>query len=165
MELKAEKRSLRKLLALEEQQFHIPPYQRPYAWTSDQIDDLWEDLIANIEGGHFLGSLVLSSEDEMRPQVIDGQQRLTTLMLLLSVLRDEGHSRDLPVFVQRIDGRLTADQLSSGDDYFKFKTGRANWKVFRDVVLRGPTDSQRKMRCSEGARSGRWRVKSQGEGP
>lgn len=144
MDLKAEKRSLRKLLSLEEQQFHIPPYQRPYAWTSDQIDDLWDDLVANLDGGHFLGSLVLSSEDELRPQVIDGQQRLTTLMLLLSVLREEAHVRGLTTLVQKIDRRLTADDLAGGDDYFKFKTGRANWKVFRDVVLRGPTDDQRK---------------------
>ncbi len=48
MELKAEKRSLRKLLSMEEQQFRIPPYQRAYAWTSEQVDDLWDDdLIDN----------------------------------------------------------------------------------------------------------------------
>lgn len=145
MELKAEKRSLRKLLSMEEQQFRIPPYQRPYAWTSEQIDDLWDDLVDNIDSGHFLGSLVLSSEDESRPQVIDGQQRLTTLMLLLAALRQEAHERGLAPLVQRIDKRLVADDMAGGDDYFKFKTGTVNWPVFRDVVLRGPADPQRKV--------------------
>ncbi len=144
MELKAEKRSLRKLLSMEEQQFRIPPYQRPYAWTSEQVDDLWDDLLDNMDSGHLIGSLVLSSEDESRPQVIDGQQRLTTLMLLLSCLREECHGRGLTSLVQKIDKRLIADDLAGGDDYFKFKTGAAKWPVFRDVVLRGPLDSQRR---------------------
>src|SRR3954471_7839175 len=144
MELKAEKRSLRKLLSVEEQQFRIPPYQRPYAWTSEQVDDLWDDLAGNVTGSHFLGSVVLSSEEEMRPQVIDGQQRLTTLMLLLSVLRDACHERDLKSVVDRINKRLIADDLASGDAYFKFKTSPANWPVFRDLVLRGRGDPARK---------------------
>lgn len=144
MELTADKKSLKNLLAVAEQQFRIPPYQRPYAWTSEQIDDLWDDLVANLAGGHFLGSVVLSSEDESRPQVIDGQQRLTTLMLLMSALRDECHARGLTRHVQRIDQRLIADDLAEGDAYFKFKTGSANWPIFRDVVLRGPTDDERK---------------------
>lgn len=144
MDLKAEKKSLKNLLAVDEQQFRIPPYQRPYAWTSDQVDDLWDDLIDNLDGGHFLGSLVLAAEDESRPQVIDGQQRLTTLMLLMAALREESHARGMTKQVQRITGRLTADDLADGDAAFKFKTGSANWPVFRDVVLRGPDDDQRK---------------------
>ena len=61
----------------------------------EQVDDLWDDLIENAQSGHFLGSLVLSSEDEFRPLVIDGQQRLTTLMILMSALRDACHERGL----------------------------------------------------------------------
>ncbi len=144
MDLKAEKKSLKGLLAVDEQQFRIPPYQRPYAWTSEQVDDLWDDLVDNLGSGHFLGSLVLSAEDESRPQVIDGQQRLTTLMLLLAALREESYARGMTKQVQRIDARLIADDLADGDAYFKFKTGTANWPVFRDVVLRGPGDPQRK---------------------
>lgn len=40
MDLKAEKQSLKSLLAVEEEQFRIPPYQRPYSWTFEQVDDL-----------------------------------------------------------------------------------------------------------------------------
>lgn len=144
MDLKAEKKSLKSLLAVDEQQFRIPPYQRPYAWTFDQVDDLWDDLIDNLEGGHFLGSLVLAAEDDARPQVIDGQQRLTTLMLLMAALREESYARGMSKQVQRITSRMTADDLADGDAAFKFKTGAANWLVFRDVVLRGPDDHKRK---------------------
>lgn len=144
MDLKADKKSLRQLLAIEEQQFRIPPYQRPYSWTSEQVDDLWEDLLEHASTGHFLGSLVLSNEDDFRPLVIDGQQRLTTLMILMAALRDASHERGLTDLVARINQRLTADNLAEGDEYFKFKTGSVNWLVFRDFVLRTPTDPKRR---------------------
>lgn len=105
---------------------------------------MWEDLLENAATGHFLGSLVLSNEDEFRPLVIDGQQRLTTLMILMSALRDACHERGLTDLVARIDKRLTADDLAHGDDFFKFNTGSVNWPIFRDYVLRTPTDEKRR---------------------
>lgn len=79
--------------------FRIPGYQRPYAWTTDQASELFEDLKDALENGgrvkaidelgpYFLGSMVLIKAEE-RPEadVVDGQQRLTTLVLLLSAIR------------------------------------------------------------------------------
>ena len=69
----------------------IPPYQRPYAWTKDQAGELFDDLFDffrnEAEDSYFLGSIVLI-KDEGKPaaEVIDGQQRLTTLTILLSTL-------------------------------------------------------------------------------
>lgn len=75
--------------------FSIPPYQRPYAWERDQAAELLADLTAAWADGsgnaapYFLGSLVLIKHPQ-RPEadVVDGQQRLTTLTILLAVLRD-----------------------------------------------------------------------------
>lgn len=72
--------------------FAIPNYQRPYSWESQQALQLLEDLTEALdrEGDepYFLGSLVLVKEDdEASADVIDGQQRLTTLTLLLAILR------------------------------------------------------------------------------
>ena len=67
----------------------IPSYQRPYAWTVDQASELFDDLydfyLREKEDTYFLGSIVLIKE-EGKPysEVIDGQQRLTTLTILLS---------------------------------------------------------------------------------
>jgi uncharacterized protein with ParB-like and HNH nuclease domain len=76
-------------------QFEIPPYQRPYAWEIEQTRELLTDLLdamddQNTSGGlYFLGSIVLvKTTGEPQSRVIDGQQRLTTLTILLSVLRD-----------------------------------------------------------------------------
>lgn len=72
--------------------FVIPAYQRPYAWTDDQALELFDDLhsfyLAEPEGdSYFLGSIVLiKAEGKPASEVIDGQQRLTTLTILLSVI-------------------------------------------------------------------------------
>lgn len=72
-------------------EYVIPSYQRPYAWTPDQAGELFDDLIsffqAEREESYFLGSIVLiKSEDNAYSQVIDGQQRLTTITILLAAM-------------------------------------------------------------------------------
>lgn len=82
-------------------EYVIPSYQRPYAWTVDQSSELFDDLFdfykSEPEEGYFLGSIVLiKQESEPYAEVIDGQQRLTTLTILLSALASilEGKQRD-----------------------------------------------------------------------
>ena len=73
-------------------EYVIPSYQRPYAWTVDEASELFDDLHdfykkSEPEEGYFLGSIVLIKEEPVpRAEVIDGQQRLTTLTILLSTL-------------------------------------------------------------------------------
>lgn len=68
----------------------IPPYQRPYSWTKNECEELFEDLktayFENKKEGYFLGNLILSTTDENEYEVIDGQQRLTTFIMFLKVL-------------------------------------------------------------------------------
>ena len=77
--------------------FEIPDYQRPYAWTTEQAEELLDDLLGamgdvdNVDDvpPYFLGSIVLIKDPrDPRAQVVDGQQRLTTLTILLCVLRE-----------------------------------------------------------------------------
>lgn len=77
-------------------QFEIPDYQRPYAWTTEQAGELFDDLIsamqdARVSGAssqYFLSSIVLIKADrDPKSFVVDGQQRLSTLTILLAVLR------------------------------------------------------------------------------
>ncbi|KAF0206208.1 MAG: hypothetical protein FD173_368 [Gallionellaceae bacterium] len=73
--------------------YQIPRFQRDYSWTSEEWEDLWSDILGTIqEGGepaHYMGYLVLQSQDEKCFDVIDGQQRLTTLSLIvLSILKN-----------------------------------------------------------------------------
>ena len=73
--------------------FEIPLYQRPYAWTTEQVDELLDDLLnamdRDAQSPYFLGSIVLiKNEGDSRSAVVDGQQRLTTLSMLFCVLRE-----------------------------------------------------------------------------
>lgn len=78
--------------------FIIPEFQRPYAWTKKEAEELLDDLIAALGttnreiqeiNPYFLGSIVLiKGEGQPDAQVVDGQQRLTTLVILFSVLRE-----------------------------------------------------------------------------
>lgn len=72
-------------------EFHIPGYQRPYAWTEEETGLLFDDLFDFYQNeqnnNYFLGSIVLiKDEDHAYADVVDGQQRLTTLTILLSVI-------------------------------------------------------------------------------
>jgi len=68
----------------------IPIYQRGYAWGADQVDDLWNDLMEVIDddqSDHFFGQIVMNNS-EGKQYIIDGQQRLTTTVIFLAVIRD-----------------------------------------------------------------------------
>lgn len=72
--------------------YNIPSYQRPYSWTTQEAGILFDDLYdfyknEDEEENYFLGSIVLIKEDDLpKSEVIDGQQRLTTLTILLAVI-------------------------------------------------------------------------------
>lgn len=77
-------------------QFEIPDYQRPYAWTTEQAEELFNDLMSAMQdvrsngsaSQYFLGSIVLIKNDrDSKAMVVDGQQRLTTLTMLFGALR------------------------------------------------------------------------------
>jgi uncharacterized protein with ParB-like and HNH nuclease domain len=90
--------------------FTIPRYQRPYAWTTDEAGVLLEDLLDAMGDSnqdveetppYFLGSIVLTKGEKPDAEVIDGQQRLTTITILLAALRALIHAesaRDLDLF-------------------------------------------------------------------
>lgn len=76
--------------------FTIPLYQRAYAWTTEESEELLQDLLRAMDNAeesiddlppYFLGSIVLIKDDEPQAEIIDGQQRLTTLIMLLAALR------------------------------------------------------------------------------
>lgn len=77
--------------------YRVPPFQRDYSWTEDEWDDLWQDMTALFEPdgepSHYMGYLVLQSSDSKNFDVIDGQQRITTISLL--VLAALAHLQDL----------------------------------------------------------------------
>ncbi len=128
--MKAAERTLQQILHSPDQ-YVIPVFQRYYVWSTANWGQLWDDLQALLEGPeekrrHFLGSIVCVPGPHLpgvvpAHQVIDGQQRLTTLSILLCAVRDAA-------------GNLGWDQLAAEveENYLihRFKKGRERYKVF-----------------------------------
>ena len=124
--------------------FHIPGYQRPYAWTTEESRELFEDLIGFMaaEDGpvekmapYFLGSVVLiKSEDSPHSDVVDGQQRLTTLTILLAAIRscvNENQAADVTRFIYE-KGSL----ILGTTDRFRLTLRERDREFFQNMVQR-----------------------------
>ena len=91
--MKAEERTISNILT-EQICYQIPPYQRPYSWEKENVqqllDDIWDAYTdGDREKEYFIGSLItIEREKDRRYDVVDGQQRLTTLNLILARFRD-----------------------------------------------------------------------------
>lgn len=97
--------SLLDLLGEQNIRFVIPVYQRAYSWTQRQCQELWRDIVraAKVDGRHFVGTVLYTPEADddqgrHRIAIIDGQQRLTTLTVLIATLTEylEAHDGALP---------------------------------------------------------------------
>jgi len=77
--------------------YRVPPFQRDYSWGEDEWDDLWQDILGLFaedgEDSHYMGYLVLQSANSKQFDIIDGQQRITTISVM--ILAALGHFRDL----------------------------------------------------------------------
>ncbi len=135
-------------------QYLVPLYQRPYQWGPDNFKELWrdvtqlaEDRLDDPETTHFIGSLVLAptpggvAGSITRYLVVDGQQRLTTLTLLLAAIRDHleqdpnGARRD----ADRIHNQLLTNQYEDDPYRLKLLPTQADREAYAAVIDRAPT--------------------------
>lgn len=68
--------------------FFIPRFQRPYSWEEENILEFWNDINNIIGQNYFIGSMVVYECDKNTVGIVDGQQRITTITILLCVIRD-----------------------------------------------------------------------------
>ena len=123
-------------------QFLTPVYQRYYGWDIEQCTRLWNDIVEMQKkgrAGHFVGSIVNIAEQAMptgiqKFMIIDGQQRMTTLSLLLLALRDYAikDPNDATINARRIDSMLLKNEYESGDERYKLLLTETD----RDILIR-----------------------------
>lgn len=145
--------------------YEIPKFQRDYSWESEQWDDLWFDLMSLVENEemeHYMGYLVLQTSNNKNFSIIDGQQRLTTMsLLILSVLkclddlvaqnvdkdnnfkRKENLLNSYIGFVNPVtlisDNKIKLNRNS--DDYY-----RQHLVLLKDLPIRNTNSSEKQMR-------------------
>lgn len=136
--------------------YKIPQYQRPYKWEDEQIYKLWDDVYEaweSDEPNYFLGSIITAKprDDEKSAyvDVVDGQQRLTTLMILFCVIRDlypninEATAEENP-FAVDMDTIQSAIALHGKSKRLKLNTHAAHQSDFEKLILNGNTLSHNK---------------------
>ena len=137
--------------------FLIPPYQRPYAWTTDQAGELLDDILYAVEKiddedgvnaapPYFLGSVVIvkESDDEARAEIVDGQQRITTLTILFCALRELATPADVQQLHEYVQENSNKFARVTGD--FRLVVRERDKDFFRDNIqekgkLRGLVES------------------------
>lgn len=122
-----------------QRRYVVPLFQRPYVWTEeDQWTPLWEDvrgkmadiLDQTVTAPHFLGAIVIKQMPVFGKQVpayevIDGQQRLTTMQVLLTALKDFGRVRAASAMVRDLE-RVTVNDCVMQEEFEKFKVWPTN---------------------------------------
>ena len=134
----------------------IPAYQRDYAWDNEQWNQLWEDLSGYEEAhseDHFLGPLIVTPDESKADfyEVIDGQQRLTTLQMIICLIRDRWVDLG-DESTNQMGDVVPNKQLTSELIYSLTPTVRYNFtpnrylaEIYRDFIQRNPGDSGRKQ--------------------
>ncbi len=88
--------------------FRIPRFQRPYSWGDDEVSNFWNDVIKDENDQYFIGSMVVYQEKKPYFGIVDGQQRLSTITLILAAIRnafialdEENLARGIHQFIER----------------------------------------------------------------
>ncbi len=142
--------------------YRVPPFQRDYSWTDDEWDDFWQDILGLFEAdgelAHYMGYLVLQSSDSKRFDIIDGQQRLTTIsVMILAGLR---HLQDLATAGFDAENNIRRkEQLQSGYIGYldpvslvsrsKLELNRHNNRFYQTYLVTLETLPQRGLNASE----------------
>ena len=153
--------------------FVIPEYQRPYAWTEEQVETLFEDLwdFTTISGGveressYFLGSVVSYENENGEQEIIDGQQRITSLFLLLRAIYtklvatpESERTAEANNFISKIEPTIWRTDKLTGTVDFKniLLTSRVvnneGNEILRAILESGKTDENAKDNYSRNYR-------------
>lgn len=130
-----------------DKQFQVPLYQRTYSWGTEQLKRLWEDVgelvdqhvCGDATTPHFLGSVVLApgqiqAGGVQRWLVVDGQQRLTTLMLAFTALRDHLKETGDVRGVDRVHRQILVNEFHEGLDHYRLLPTQADREAYTACV-------------------------------
>ncbi|HBU06325.1 MAG TPA: DUF262 domain-containing protein, partial [Nitrospiraceae bacterium] len=124
-------------------QYVIPLFQRTYSWTNKEWDVLWKDLMELSETenprSHFIGSIVNMPtvsvpEGVAKFLLIDGQQRLTTIFILLTLLRNKARESQNHEFAEEINNTLLVNPYKKDNDFFKLMPTQVDRDIYKNFI-------------------------------
>jgi uncharacterized protein with ParB-like and HNH nuclease domain len=132
-------------------QYVVPLFQRSYSWEKKEWEILWNDLVELCFLGnprtHFIGSIVTMPTESVPEGVakyllIDGQQRLTTIFILLALLRDKARQGGQGELAEEINNTLLVNPYKRDLDYYKLQPTQSDRNSFQSLVQSKPLGGQ-----------------------
>ena len=119
--------------------FVIPRFQRPYSWDRENIEEFWSDTISEETGQYFIGSMVVFRQEQDSLGVVDGQQRLTTIVTTLCALRNALNAEGHPELAQGIHNLIEKKDINNRDRYIL--SSETSYPYFQKKILgKNPPD-------------------------
>src|SRR6266496_2273667 len=133
--------------------YRIPRFQRPYSWTRENIQDFWDDVVKNTPESYFIGSMVVFRDGSQRYGVVDGQQRLTTITVLLAVIRDRLDQLGFSDLAQGIQNLIERKNIDNKPEFIL--STETSYPFFQEHILKfgKPEIACKEMREEESLRS------------
>jgi hypothetical protein len=123
---------------LKTKRFRVPAYQRSYAWEAEHVEALLQDIndaIQTKENEYFLGSIVVTGPTDGKHDVVDGQQRLTTISLLVSAIKDIFASKDdIEVVVSVKNDYLASTDRKTKEKEPKLTLNEVDNELFQELI-------------------------------
>lgn len=116
---------------LKEAFYRIPRFQRPYSWDRTNVEEFWNDAVVENEAQYFIGNFVVY-DDETAMGVVDGQQRLTTITLLLCTLRNAFQKEGFPNLAKGLHGLIERTDIS--DQRFYVLRTETSYPYFQEHI-------------------------------
>ena len=125
----------------------VPRFQRPYDWEKEHVEQFWSDTIVENDKDYFIGSVVLYRTHESFG-IVDGQQRITTLLMILCALRNEFDRKGLTELAEAIQTRIERVDLDN-KRVFVLHTETSNPFLQDTVLKRGESTLVHKIGSEE----------------
>jgi uncharacterized protein with ParB-like and HNH nuclease domain len=135
-------------------QYVIPLFQRTYSWTPKEWEVLWKDLVELSEmenpRTHFIGSIVNMPtvsvpEGVAKYLLIDGQQRLTTIFILLTLLRNRAREIQNQEFAEEINNTLLVNPYKKDQDFYKLLPTQVDRETYQNLINGTPNESENQL--------------------
>lgn len=135
-------------------QYVIPLFQRTYSWTPKEWEVLWKDLVELSEmenpRTHFIGSIVNMPtvsvpEGVAKYLLIDGQQRLTTIFILLTLLRNRAREIQNQEFAEEINNTLLVNPYKKDQDFYKLLPTQVDRETYQNLINGTPNETENQL--------------------
>ena len=117
--------------------YKIPRFQRPYSWERENIEEFWDDIIRESPIDYFIGSMVVFKTGGHYYGVVDGQQRLTTITILLCVLRNSLEKLNFKDYAEGINGLIERKNIDNIPEFIL--TPESSYPFFQDHIQKWGT--------------------------